>query len=136
VIVCLRWFQELTDTRALFDVIRGVGEFTVTEEHLRLLRCARVFWYDAEFGAPSIDPKRPYGDSNVFGDIAEILDVPGSEWADEDLSPSLDARWRFLRRHVETAIALQIALATGEFRTGHYVRDDRWDTPSWARDET
>jgi hypothetical protein len=129
-------FQQMTDTRALFDVIRGVREFTVTDEHLRLLRCAHVFWFDAEFGAPSIDPKRPYGNSSVFGDIAEILEVPGSEWADEYLSPSLDARWRFLRLHVETAIALQIVLATGEFRTGRYVRYDEMDcTCRWRRDE-
>jgi hypothetical protein len=55
----------------------------------------------------------------------------------------LAARWRpWLRRsplaamrlHVETAIALQIALATGEFRTGRYVRD-KWDFSGWRRDE-
>jgi hypothetical protein len=105
-----RWHQEVTDTRALFDVIHMAREFTVTDEHLRLLRRAYVFWEEAEFGAPSIDPKRPYGNSNVFGDIAEILDVPETEWADdEELNPSLDAEWRFLRLHVETAIALKIA---------------------------
>ena len=43
-------------------------------------------------------------------------------WLDpnEELTP--DAEWRFLRLHVETAIALQIGLATGEFRSGRYVR--------------
>ena len=129
-----RWDQEVTDTRALFDVIRRVKEFTVTDEHLRLLRHAHVFWYEAEFGAPSIDPKRPYGNSNVYGDIAEILDLPEPDWDDEERTP--DAEWRFLRLHVETAIALQVALATGEFRTGRYMRDDKWDSRSWRRDET
>jgi hypothetical protein len=79
--------------------------------------------------------QRPYGNSNVYGDIAEILDVPETEWADEDLNPSLDAEWRFLRLHVETASALQIALATGEFRAGRYVRDDEWDRQHWRRAE-
>ena len=130
-----RWCQDVTDTRALFDVIDHVREFTVTDEHLRLLRRAYVFWEEGEFGAPSIDSKRPYGNSNVYGDIAEILGVPDSEWADEELNPLLDAEWRFLRLHVETAIALQIALATGEFRTGRYVRDDGWGGERWKRDD-
>lgn len=130
-----RWSQEVTDTRALFDVIHRVREFTVTDEHLPLLRHTHVSWDEAEFGAPSIDPKRPYGNSNVYRDMAEILDVPDSERADEELTP--EAEWRFLRLHVETAIALQIALATGEFRTGRYVRyDETVSTCRWRRDET
>ena len=133
--LCFRWGQEVTGTRALFDVIRYVRDFTVTDEHLRLLRRAYITWDDVEFGAPGTDPKRPYGNSNVYGDIAEILDVPESKWADEDLNPLLDAEWRFLRLHVETAIALQIALATGEFRTGRYVRSAEWDSSRWRRDE-
>jgi len=59
----------------LFDVIRDARQFTVTDEHLRLLRRACVWWDELEFGAPGIDPKRPYGNSNVFADIAEILEV-------------------------------------------------------------
>lgn len=133
--LCFRWAQEVTGTRALFDVIRHVRDFTVTDEHLRLLRRAYITWDDAEFGAPGIDPKRPYGNSNVYGDIAEILDVPESTWTDEELNPLLDAEWRFLRLHVETAIALQIALATSEFRTGRYVRGGEWDSGRWRRDE-
>lgn len=131
-----QWHQNVTDTRALFDVIYQVTEFTVTHEHLRLLRNAHVFWDEAEFGAPSIDPKRPYGNSNVYRDIAEILDVPESEWEHEGQYWSLDNEWRFLRLHVETAIALQIALATGEFRAGHYVRYDQMlSTCRWKRAE-
>jgi hypothetical protein len=136
VLLRFSWFHDVTDTRALFDVVREAREFTVTEDHLRLLRQTYVFWDETEFGAPAIDAKRPYGNSNVFGDIAEILDMPESEWSDEDGNPSLDAEWRFLRLHVETAIALQIALITGEFRTGRYVRDDEYDDRSWRRDDT
>lgn len=36
---------------------------------------------------------------------------------------------------VETAIALQIGLATGEFRAGRYGRGNEWDS-TWERDET
>jgi hypothetical protein len=66
---------------------------------------------------------------------AEILDGAESEWAYEGNDPPVDEEWRLLRRHVETAIALQIALVTGEFRTGRYVRDDKYDLRSWRRDE-
>jgi hypothetical protein len=37
--------------------------------------------------------------------------------------------------HVETAIALQIALSTGEFIAGRYVRADPYGGPDWKRAE-
>jgi hypothetical protein len=124
------------DAGGLFGVICDIREFTVTDEHLRLLRHGHVSWEDAEFGAPSINPKRPYGNSNVYADIADILDVPYGEWDDEDLNPLPDAAWRFARLHVETGIALQIALVTGEFRAGRYVRyDEMVSTCRWRRDD-
>jgi hypothetical protein len=130
-----QWAGGPRDPRALFDVIEHVKQFTVTDEHLRLLRRAYISWDETEFGAPGINPKRPYGNSDVFTDIAEILEVPDGEWmdADEELTP--DAEWRFLRLHVETAIVLQIGLATGEFRPGRYTRGNDWDS-TWQRDET
>lgn len=57
--------------------------FTVTDQHLALLRRTHI-GYDAwtEFGAPEVDSKRPYGNSNVHLDLAEILGIePG---VDED----------------------------------------------------
>lgn len=129
-----RWGGGPRDPRTLFDVICRIRRFTVTDEHLRLLRRAHISWDETEFGGPGINPKRPYGNSNVFADIAEILDVPDSEWldADEELTP--DVEWRFLRLHVETAIALQIGLATGEFRSGRYLRGNDLDD-NWNHDE-
>lgn len=122
--------------RALFDVIRHVERFTVTDEHLRLLRRAYVSWDEIEFGAPGIDPKRPYGNSDVYGDIAEILGLVDGQWQDEveEGWPPPELEWRFLRLHVETAIALQIGLATGEFRAGRYALGDGRDN-NWKRDE-
>ena len=135
VLLRFRWHREATDTGALFGVLGNVKDFTVTDEHLRLLRRAYVSWEDAEFGAPSIDPKRPYGNSNVYGDIAEILGLVDGAWQDEMEKdwPPPELEWRFLRLYVETAIALQIALATGEFRAGPYVRGSEHNT--WKRDE-
>ena len=113
----------MTDARSVYDKIRNVTEFTVTDEHLKLLRRAYVGWDDCEFGAPAIDCKRPYGNSDVIADIAEILEVPDDQWRDEDEDAFPDAEEAFTKLHAETAIVLQIALATGEFRPGRYVRE-------------
>jgi hypothetical protein len=45
----------------------------VTRDHLVLLRRMCVGWQDCETGAPEINPKRPYGNSSVEVDIAEML---------------------------------------------------------------
>src|SRR5262249_10764951 len=130
-----RWAEGPRDPQALFDVIYRVERFTVTEEHLRLLRRAYVSWGGGEFGAPAINSKRPYRNSNVYGDIAELLGLVDGDWQDEveDDWPPPELEWRFLKLHVETAIALQIGLATGEFRAGRYVRGI--ERNAWKRDE-
>lgn len=105
--------------------------FTVTEQHLKLLRHAYVRWEDCAFGAPAIDCKRPYGNSYVIGDIREILHRDATVGLDEDEL----ARWEkanrehLVRLHRETETVLQIALDTGEFRAGEYVRRNygRWE---------
>lgn len=109
----------MRDARDIYDQLRFVTEFTVTDDHLKLLRRAYVSWDDCEFGAPEIDCKRPYGNSDVIGDLAEIF---GIETDDEGDVPD-DVRENLVRTHAETAVVLQIALATGEFRTGRYVCD-------------
>jgi hypothetical protein len=97
-----RWGEDVaTSPRTQFDVIRNTTRFTVSDEHLRLLRRAYVSWDETEFGAPEIDCKRPYGNSDML--------------------------------HAETAVALQIALSTGEFRNGRYTRED--GSHGWKRDE-
>jgi len=130
-----RWTGQARNPQGLFDVIRGVERFTVTDEHLRLLRRAYVFWDETEFGAPGINAKRPYGNSDVYGDIAEILGLVHGDWQDEveEDWPPPELEWRFLRLHVETAIALQIGLATGEFRAGQYSRGEGYN--AWKRYE-
>ena len=130
----IRWGHEIASPRSLFDVIRDTRRFTVTDEHLRLLRRAYVTWDDTEFGAPEIDCKRPYGNSDVYSDIAEVLGIPEDEWFEEVMGVLPEAEWRFLRLHVETAVVLQIALTTGEFRSGRYVREGGWGG-TWKRAE-
>lgn len=85
--------------------------FEVTAEHIRLLRSAYVEWQDCETGAPAIDPKRPYGNSDVAGDVNDIL---GAKYSEDDA----------LAVHLGTQTALQIILSTGMFRPGKYRQKD------------
>lgn len=98
-----------------------VSKFTVTPEHVRLMRRMIVSWESAEYGAPCIDPKRPYGNSGVAEDIREILGLP--DLTDESCE----------RLHAETETALQIALAVGHFTPGKYECD--WPRRNWRMRE-
>ena len=99
-------------------------EFTLTEEHLKLLENACVGWQDCETGAPEIDPKRPYGNSSVWLDVAEILGKPLPEDGDESASGQhleRSTREECERLHRETETALEIVLTTRSFLPGRYV---------------
>jgi hypothetical protein len=91
-------------------------EFTLTENHLKLLQKMWVGWLPCEFGAPEINPKRPYGNSDVIGDIHEILTGTYSSW--EDISEEIENKYNKL--HKETETALQIVLSTQSFLPGRY----------------
>jgi hypothetical protein len=94
----------------------AVLTFTITPEHIKLLKNASVRWDDCEFGAPAIDCKRPYGNSSVILDMVEILGYSPGSYPEEHLR----------RIHKETEQALQIFLQTGEMKTGRYEYD--WKT--------
>lgn len=113
----------------MIEHLPGKRYFTVTGEHVKLLRAAIVNWEDCEFGAPSIDCKRPYGNSSVYGDIAEILGIK----EDKDGEFTGDEYGRMARLHKETQSALQIFLTTGQMSTGEYVADqyrENWQKAS------
>jgi len=134
----------MTDTAELFESLETATEFTVTEAHLKLVRRlshGRVHWMDECYGTPYFDIKRPYGNSDVPKDVAEIVGAPDSDGEiDEELAAegrytrdelkSLrpEAEDRYLRLHAEAAIALWIVLAVGEFRPGRYLRSETWTT--------
>lgn len=101
-------------------------QFNLTEDHIKLLRRANVGWQRCEFGAPEIDPKRPYGNSFVEGDIAEILGVELVEDDDGDFDQATCEQLEAI--HKQTHVALEIILATGTFTPGEYVRDDIYTT--------
>lgn len=105
--------------------------FTLTGEHVKLLRAARVSWNEAEWGAPTVDPKRPYGNGDIDRDIHRVLTGDEVEWDEgyglpSDMTP---ARWHELMRryrvlHHETVVALQVVLSTGSFEPGVYEAPD------------
>lgn len=94
--------------------------FEVTEDHLKLLKHSHIIWRTSEYGAPAIDPKRPYGNTSVESDIAEIL-----EWDKEDSQ-------RAEKIHRELEKVLQIVLVTQTFEPGLYnIRNEY--TTDWIK---
>lgn len=94
--------------------------FEVTEDHLKLLKHSHIIWRASEYGAPAIDPKRPYGNTSVESDIAEIL-----EWDKED-----SQRAEKIHRQLETV--LQIVLVTQTFQPGLYNLINEYTT-DWIK---
>lgn len=108
--------------------------FTLTAEHIKLLRHAFVGWQDCETGAPEIDPKRPYGNSDVGNDIHEILtgETIGLRDSKRDELNDAETEWYSIL-HRDTEKALQIVLATGSFEPGEFEKGEIYDDRSWRR---
>lgn len=90
--------------------------FELKAEHLQLLSLACVDWDESEFGAPAINPKRPYGNSGVAYHIFDILG-----WVQEDEDGLTDEEWeKAVSLHRETQTALEIILHLRTFQLGLY----------------
>ena len=107
-----------------------VRKFTITDQHIRLARNMRVTWWDMEFGAPAIDPKRPYGQKDVIGSIIEILGLGIEEDAEYGDYPE-DVENRLTALHDEMQLVLQIFLCTGQMIAGTYVKTEEYDSLTW-----
>lgn len=109
-------------------------EFEIKPEHLKLLQRAYVDWEDCEFGAPSIDCKRPYGNSSVVEDVFEIIHgKPKAVMQIGDKTYNIDTedfeipeelRDELTKLHKETETALQICLFTQKFEIGNYESEE------------
>ena len=73
-----------------------------------------------ESGAPTIDPKRPYGNSDVYEDISYILGLPVPDYDnDEDFT---DEQIEYMDKiHGEMETVLQIVLSSTRFEEGIYI---------------
>jgi len=104
--------------------MKTIKRFTMTKNHLKLLRRMVVSWQDCETGAPEINPKRPYGNSSVADDIHEILTGETIGCTDSKrYELTEDESEKYIKLHKETETALQIVLATGKFSVGNYEAD-------------
>jgi hypothetical protein len=105
----------------------------MSDAHLKLLRHANVGWNECEFGAPSIDCKRPYGSSSPYKDMFDVVygkpvgkvSVGGKEYAIDvdDWEMPDDVTDELAKLHHELETALQIVLVTGQFKPGLYVAE-------------
>jgi hypothetical protein len=114
--------------------------FEVKEEHLKLLKNMNVEWNGGEYGAPAIDPRRPYGNNDVLQDMAVTLGLKrfrgnvfkielfGKEYfvVEDEMEEDLEEVLSNLHRETETV--LQIALNTGRFKAGKYELVDEYGT--------
>jgi hypothetical protein len=102
-----------------------IERFTLTKDHIKLLRRMYVSWWDFETGAPAIDPKRPYGNSDVDNDIHQILtgEYIGRAGSKRDVLTEKET-CKYRNIHEEMADALQIVLVTGKFKAGTYEKEE------------
>lgn len=119
--------------------------FELKKTHLDLLKETSIGWNDCEFGAPCINCKRPYGNSDGVNDVAEVLGIKktkenvdgydreeAKEYEDKgDYLNDLDwndKTYEYLKDiHKETQIALQIILHCQTFKLGKYkLLNDGW----------
>jgi hypothetical protein len=117
------------------DAPMGISDpltFELTADHVTLLRHAYTGWQDCETGAPEVDPKRPYGNSYVPGDVAELLGWEPGDWEDGERVLGDRQVERALELHRETATALEVVLRAGSFEPGTYVTTDRYSR-DWHR---
>lgn len=100
-------------------------QFTLTQAHVQLLRNANVsFWDGPEWGAPAIDFKRPFGNGDLVGDMAELLAIHPVATDDEETHWPPGTGDAMLRLYKELGTALQVVLAAGTFEPGDYEADD------------
>ena len=79
--------------------VEKMERFTVKPIHLQLIKRLFVSWNECEFGAPTIDPKRPFGNSDVEYDFEEITGEKFDEIIYCDLETCLQILTRNL--HIE-----------------------------------
>ena len=107
--------------------------FVIKKEHLELLKNVTISWWGAEFGAPCIDPKRPYGNGDVYQDMAQILNIPDKKRYEEDdvyYTPEEEKYMDTLHKDLKTV--LEIGLCLLKFEIGTYQSYDSKDSRGYG----
>jgi len=94
--------------------------FKLKQEHIKLLKNAYISWDDCEYGAPAIDCKRPYGNSDVEMEMVKILGYKVFEDGHGDKHLTKEQSDYLRKLHEETQDALQIILRNLEVKPGVY----------------
>lgn len=101
-----------------------MSSFRLTSEHIKLMSGLYWTWESCEYGAPSVDCKRPFGNSGrhqIVMDMADVLEIPEDriydKGKDELIEPEaerLEALFRDMPK------ALGIVTRSGSFVPGLY----------------
>lgn len=114
-------------------------DFEVTEAHIKLVSRLNIGWCDYAYdGAPGVDPKRPFGNSDVERDIFEITqpekyaamtEEDWDHWYDDETHEDLAVLF------YEMGFVVQIMAAmTGQgvlMTPGHYHLTEQYSYNSW-----
>lgn len=113
--------------------------FEVTENHIKLLGRLYIDWYNYAYnGAPGVDPKRPFGNSDVDGDIYQIINdvqVLPEEAEEDEFWQERREEYDKLFRDMEFVVQITTYLAgQGELiEPGVYFRPDMYNRRVWTR---
>ncbi len=102
-------------------------QFKITKDHLALIKNFNVDWNDGEAGAPGVNCKHPYGNSDHLQDIAEIL-----KWKIKDGELTEAQEIKAGKLHVEMETVLAICFSTLSFKDGTYKLKDQY-TNEWIK---
>lgn len=111
--------------------------FEVKPYHLRLLQRCYTSWDDCEFGAPQIDPKRPFGNSGSSSILQVVAQEAGLltaykhiNWNEESIFDVVEDNIIKEARRIyeELEICLQIllndlAIVPGKYRLDGYGKN-------------
>ena len=111
--------------------LRDIQHFAVTEEHLALLQRPRIL--NGINNVTSVDLKRSYGNSAVYRNLAEILNIKPEvihDWKAPELS---DQQIEYIERiHREMEVVTQILVTNLRIHVGDYVRNSPHAALGWA----
>lgn len=100
--------------------------FEVKPVHLRLIRRLWIEWQDSGYmGAPWVYEKKPYGNSDVVGDVLkELYGKSEKEATNEEIQEAVYI-------HKEVGTALQVVTSSGCFFPGTYQKEDEYSN-TWV----
>ena len=101
----------------------------IKNEHIKLLKSLCVEWNSEYYlGAPAVNIKRPYGNSDIIEDIARIIGLELFEDAGGDVHLSKEQERSCIKLHKEMEHILQIVCFNNGVKDGQiWERENKWD---------